>query len=163
MKLFFALTLGFVIFINFSARSQELVPADRNTLDSIISENKGKVILFNYWATWCRPCVEEFPDIMKLNEKYKNKDFKLIFVSLDFGEDFKSEIQDFLKKNGVDFVTYYNNFKKDEELLDYVDKNWEGGIPGTFVYDKNGKLQTSMIGKHNFKDFKSAVDKYLAK
>ncbi|HRI86351.1 MAG TPA: TlpA disulfide reductase family protein [Ignavibacteria bacterium] len=146
-----------------TVNSQELLPADKNTLDKLISDNKDKVLLFNYWATWCKPCVEEFPDLMKLHKNYKDKDFKLIFVSLDFGEDFKDEITAFLKKSGVDFDTYYNNFNKDEELLNYVDKNWEGGIPGTFIYDKTGKLRKSLIGKHDYDDFKKEVDVYLRK
>jgi len=157
LALFFTLTFAF----QSAANSQELIPADKTTLDKLISENKDKVLLFNYWATWCKPCVDEFPDLMKLHKNYKDKDFKLIFVSLDFGEDFKDEITTFLKENGVDFDTYYNNFNKDEELLNYVDKNWEGGIPGTFIYDKTGKLRKSMVGKHDDDEFKKEVDIYL--
>ncbi len=163
MKLILALFLTVMLGFQSTANSQELLPADKNTLDKLISENKDKVLLFNYWATWCKPCVEEFPDLMKLHKNYKDKDFKLIFVSLDFGEDFKDEITAFLKKSGVDFDTYYNNFNKDEELLNYVDKNWEGGIPGTFIYDKTGKLRKSLIGKHDYDDFKKEVDVYLRK
>lgn len=147
--------------VSVNSFSQELLPANKEALDNIISENKDKVILFNYWATWCKPCVEEFPDLMKIYKNYKDKDFKLVFVSLDFGEDFKDEITDFLKKNGVDFDTYYNNFNKDEELLNYVSKDWEGAIPGTFIYDKEGKLKKSLIGKHDYDEFKTAIDKYL--
>lgn len=163
MKLILTLFLLVMPGFQSTVNSQELLPADKNTLDKLISDNKDKVLLFNYWATWCKPCVEEFPDLMKLHKNYKDKDFKLIFVSLDFGEDFKEEITAFLKKSGVDFDTYYNNFNKDEELLNYVDKNWEGGIPGTFIYDKTGKLRKSLIGKHDYDDFKKEVDVYLRK
>ncbi|HAY33451.1 MAG TPA: hypothetical protein DCY06_04885 [Bacteroidetes bacterium] len=163
MKLILTLFLLVMPGFQSTVNSQELLPADKNTLDKLISDNKDKVLLFNYWATWCKPCVEEFPDLMKLHKNYKDKDFKLIFVSLDFGEDFKDEITAFLKKSGVDFDTYYNNFNKDEELLNYVDKNWEGGIPGTFIYDKTGKLRKSLIGKHDYDDFKKEVDVYLRK
>ncbi|MFZ1320880.1 MAG: TlpA disulfide reductase family protein [Ignavibacteria bacterium] len=147
--------------VSVNSFSQDLIPANKETLDKIISENKDKVILFNYWATWCKPCVEEFPDLMEIHKNYKDKDFKLIFVSLDFGKDFKDDITTFLKKNGVDFDTYYNNFDKDEELLNYVSKDWEGAIPGTFIYDKEGKLQKSLIGKHDYDEFKTVLDKYL--
>ena len=46
-------------------------------LDNIVKSNKGNVILFNFWATWCRPCVEEFPDLMKLYNNYKEKNLKV--------------------------------------------------------------------------------------
>lgn len=142
--------------------SQELLSANKNTFDSLKNVNKGKVILFNYWATWCKPCVEEFPDLIKLNNEYKDKDFKLVLVSLDFSEDIENKTKAFLKKHGVDFVSYYNGFDNDEEIINYMDKNWDGGIPGTFIFDKEGKLQKTFIGKRKYEDFKSAVEENLA-
>ncbi|HMQ67901.1 MAG TPA: TlpA disulfide reductase family protein [Ignavibacteria bacterium] len=155
------LILLFTIFCFTRSYSQDLIPADKNTLDSIKEAGKGKVILFNYWATWCKPCVEEFPDLLKINEEYKDKDFKIIFVSLDFGKNFPKQTKEFLKKMNVDFTTYYNNFSSDEELINYMDKEWEGSIPGTFIFDKEGSLKKSYIGKTSYEDFKKSVDKYL--
>lgn len=155
------LILIFAILCFTNAYSQEILPADKSTLDSIKEANKGKVILFNYWATWCKPCVEEFPDLIELNDKYKNKDFKIVFVSLDFGKDFPDQTRKFLNKMNVDFITYYNNFKSDEDLINYMDKEWEGSIPGTFIFDKEGSLKKTYIGKTKYDDFKKSVDKYL--
>lgn len=159
MKLIPALLI--FLTVNSNSFSQELLPANKITLDSIIEANKGKVIFFNYWASWCKPCVEEFPDIMKINNEYKDKDFKLVFVSLDFGDDLSTQTKKFLKKMKVDFTTYYNAFKNDEDLINYMDKEWEGSIPGTFIYNKNGVLKRTFIGKTNYKDFKEVIDKYI--
>lgn len=150
-----------MLFVSGYSISQEVLPANMKTLDSLKKANEGKVVMINLWATWCKPCVEEFPDILKLNSEYKDNDFKLILVSLDFGEDLQTQTKSFLKKNDVDFVTYYNNFSKDDELIDYMDKSWNGGIPGTFIYDKNGVLKKSLIGKTKYKDFKKEVNKLL--
>lgn len=141
--------------------SQELLPANQNTLDSLKKENSGKVLLINLWASWCKPCTEEFPDLMKINSEYKDKDFKIIFLSLDFGDDLTIQTKKFLTKMGVDFVTYYNGFSKDEDLINYMDRKWDGGIPGTFIFDKKGNLKKSLIGKSNYKEFKTAITKYL--
>lgn len=141
--------------------SQELLPASKVTLDSIKEANKGKVILFNFWATWCKPCVEEFPDLMDINKKYKNSDFKLVFVTLDFGDALKKNTKEFLRKNKVDFTTYYNAFEKDDELINYMNKDWDGAIPGTFIFDKTGTLKKTFIGKKKFEDFDAAVKKFL--
>lgn len=159
MKTIFFLVI-FAISINTSF-SQELLPANETVLDSIKEANKGKVIFFNFWASWCKPCVEEFPDIMQLNSEYKDKDFKLVFISLDFGEDLSKKTRSFLKKMNVDFVTYSNGFIKDEDLINYMDKDWEGAIPATFIFDKTGKLRKTLVGKHNYEDFKEVTDKYL--
>ncbi|MBL0106287.1 MAG: TlpA family protein disulfide reductase [Ignavibacteria bacterium] len=141
--------------------SQVLLPADKFVLDSIRSANKGNVILFNFWATWCKPCTEEFPDLLKLNKNFKDKNFKLIFVSLDFGDELGDKTKAFLKKQGVDFVTYFNNFSKDEELINYMSKDWDGSIPGTFIFDQNNILRKTLIGKHNYKKFKEVITKHL--
>ncbi|MEZ4690516.1 MAG: hypothetical protein R3A12_10170 [Ignavibacteria bacterium] len=70
-----------------------------------------------------------------------------MFVSLDFGKNFPKQTKEFLKEMNVDFTTYYNNFSSDEDLINYMDKEWEGSIPGTFIFDKEGSLKKSYIGK----------------
>lgn len=70
----------FLIICSKISFSQELLPANQNTLDSLKKENSGKVLLINLWASWCKPCTEEFPDLMKINSEYKDKDFKIIFL-----------------------------------------------------------------------------------
>ncbi|MEO8664058.1 MAG: TlpA disulfide reductase family protein, partial [Ignavibacteria bacterium] len=140
-RIFIFIFVFSILVLSKNSFSQELLPANEKVLDSLKSANTGKVILFNYWASWCKPCVEEFPDIMKLNSELKDKDFKLIFISLDFGDDLASQTKKFLTKMNVDFTTYYNGFAKDEDLINYMDKEWNGGIPGTFIFDKSGKLK----------------------
>ncbi len=160
MKKYLILIL-FILAFHDNSFSQDFLPANQNTLDSIKEANIGKVLFFNFWATWCKPCVEEFPDIMKINSEYKDKDFKLIFVTLDFGEDLAVQTKKFLKKMNVDFTTYYNAFKKDEDLINYMDKKWDGGIPGTFIFSKDGKLKKSFIGKTEYSEFKEVIDKNI--
>ncbi len=159
LKLLF---ISIILTVNISVvKSQELVSATQHTLDSIKTANKGKVVLINFWATWCKPCVEEFPDIVKINNSFKEKDFKLVMVSLDFSEDLDSKTTNFLKKMKVDFLTYYNGFAKDDDLINYMDKNWNGGIPGTFIFDKEGKLTKTFIGKTSYEEFEKSIEDLL--
>lgn len=154
-----------ILIIAFSGNlfSQVILPADKTVLDSIKSANTGNVLLFNFWATWCKPCVQEFPDLMKIHNDFKDQNFKLIFVTLDFGDDSFSETKKFLKKQGVDFTTYYNNFKKDDELISYMDKDWDGGIPGSFFFDENGTLRKTFIGKRKYENFKEVISDIMKK
>lgn len=162
----------FIVLITFFAALQafandtepELLPANKTTLDSIIEANKGKVILFNFWAYWCQPCKEEFPDLMKLKKDYEGKDFKLVFVTLDFDDALATKTRPFLAEQQVDFTTYYNAFKKDEDLINYMTpEGWDGGIPATFIYDKNGTQTGKFIGKKTYEDFKTAVEDAMSK
>ena len=160
MKKFLIIPVFLIIFSQYSF-SQEFLPADQNTLDSIREANIGNVLVFNMWAYWCAPCKEEFPELVKLYNNYKDKGVKLIFVSLDFPETFETQTIPFLKEQGVDFTTYYNNFEKDEQLINYMDINWEGGLPGTFMYNKDGKLSVTMVGARTYDVFEESVQKLL--
>jgi len=142
--------------------SQEVKPLNSTKdLDELKESLKGKVALVNFWATWCAPCVKEFPDLIKLYNNYKDKDFKLVFITTDVPEEIESKVIPFLKKNNVDFVTYYNNFQNVEELINYIDKDWEGAIPSTYIYNKDGKVTSSFLGKKEYSEFEKEILKNL--
>ena len=123
--------------------------------------NKGKVVLVNFWATWCKPCVKEFPELVKLYNDYKDKGFTLVFISADVPEEVKSKVVPFLIQQGVDFQTYNIGFDKPEDLINYVDKDWQGAIPSTYIYDKDGNMKTSILGTKTYEQFQSEISKYL--
>jgi len=142
--------------------SQDIKPLQSIAdLDGIKENAKGNVLLLNFWASWCKPCVKEFPELVKLYNDYKDKGFRLVFVSLDDLPDIEKKVVPFLKNQGVDFTTYYNKFDKPEELIDYVDKNWQGAIPSTYIYDKDGKLKQGILGSKNYEQFESEIKKYM--
>jgi thiol-disulfide isomerase/thioredoxin len=92
--------------------------------------------IINFWATWCRPCVEELPGFQKLNESYKDKKIKMILVSLDFKKEL-NKLETFIitKKIKPEVVlldeTNYNSW------IDQIDPSWGGAIPATlFVNNK---------------------------
>ncbi|MFA5012546.1 MAG: TlpA disulfide reductase family protein [Ignavibacteria bacterium] len=130
-------------------------------LKEIQNSVKGKVVLYNFWATWCKPCVTEFPELIKLYNNYKDKDFALVFISIDAVEELRTKVIPFLEKQGVDFDTYYNDFKNPEDLIDFYDKQWEGAIPSTYIYDKDGVLSTKLIGGRNYEFFENEIKKLI--
>lgn len=143
--------------------SQELVTLNKiSDLDALRSSNSGKVVLINLWASWCKPCVEEFPELVRLYRQYKEQDFVLILVNLDSQEEVNSKVIPFLKSNNVDFTTYYIDAEnKVDDIIDYFDKKWEGAIPATFIYGKNNVMIESIIGGHNYNFFESVIKKLL--
>jgi thiol-disulfide isomerase/thioredoxin len=159
-----SLILFFILFLTGFGRafSQEVKPLTAiDEIRKIKDNNKGKVLLINFWATWCKPCVKEFPELVKLYNNYKDKGFEIVFISVDVPEDVNSKVVPFLKKQNVDFVSYYNKFEKPDELINYIDKNWEGAIPSTYIYDKEGKLVTQILGSKSYEDFEKEITKSL--
>jgi thiol-disulfide isomerase/thioredoxin len=162
-KLFLKLTFVVLLFAgHFTALGQDVkIITTQDEMKSILEANKGSVTLVNFWATWCPPCVKEFPEILKLYRDYREKGFKLIFVSLDDASETDSKLKPFLLKQGVDFVSYQGIFPKPEELTDAIDKNWGGEIPVTYIYDKEGKRTTSFSGSRKYEDFEKEIVKLL--
>lgn len=158
---FILIIFAFAFILNNKATSQELLPIDEQGLETLLENNKGKVLLINFWAYWCQPCVEEFPDLMKLRNEYQGENFELVFITLDFGDALKTKSPEFLQQQGVDFVTYYNAFDKDEELISRMSQDWDGGIPATFIYSKDGELKETMIGKKPYETFEKAIKELM--
>jgi thiol-disulfide isomerase/thioredoxin len=132
-----------------------LVNATANEVLKKVAEHKGEQpVLVNFWATWCAPCIEEFPHLMELNEKYEGQ-FKLIFVSGDF-EEAREEAKAFLKNQGVDFETYFK-VGKDNEFITTISNKWTGALPFTIVYNKQGNVATSWEGKAELETFESEL------
>ena len=133
-----------------------LKPVEATALKTILKKNQGKVVMINLWATWCVPCREEFPDLIKLYGKYRSRGLELILISVDFAEQ-RRQVKDFLEENGVTFPTYINAEESYEALISFLAPDWIGGLPTTFVIDRKGRLVRSLVGGQNYEVFHKAV------
>ncbi|HEX4946717.1 MAG TPA: redoxin domain-containing protein [Blastocatellia bacterium] len=120
-----------------------LKPADFNKLKT---DSQGKVLLINFWATWCAPCVAEFPEFVMIDKNYRAKGVRTISISTDEKSDMESAVLPFLKKQKAEFESFISDSDDPQELIDVVDKNWSGALPATFVFDKSGKLVFTKYG-----------------
>jgi len=112
-----------------------------NSLQNVplkLSDLKGKVVLLNFWATWCPPCREEIPSMMKLNRAMSGKPFQMVAVSIDEGG--VPEIESFFKSSGLSLPTYTDPGAVAQKAYGIT------GVPETFVIDKNGILVKKVIG-----------------
>jgi thiol-disulfide isomerase/thioredoxin len=107
---------------------------------------KGKVLVLNFWATWCGPCVAEFPELVALDAKYRDKGVKFVGITADEPEDVKPKVIPFIKKHQVKFDIIRQDTDDPEEMMSQIIKDWNGVIPATFVYDKKGGLAYSHLG-----------------
>jgi thiol-disulfide isomerase/thioredoxin len=107
-------------------------------IEKLISNESDNLRLINVWATWCGPCVTEFPDLMKINQMYRHRGFELITISAD--NPAKPDIVlEFLKKNHASNRNYIYNSADQYALVEAVDKNWQGAIPYTLLVKPGGE------------------------
>lgn len=134
---------------------------DKTKLEKLIKNRKGKVLFLNVWASWCGPCKREFPDIVKLAEKYKNSKVEIVGLSVDDLEDLQTDVIPFLEKNNVNFKIYISNFQKVEDLITFLNKDWRGNIPTTFIYDSKGNQKKFIVGMRDFNTFDKEIQEVL--
>ena len=116
---------------------QFIVNGKRETL----ADFRGKVVVLNFWATWCPPCVEETPSLIQLQKRIAPMGGTILGVSLD---DDAGAYSDFLKEHHIDFPTYRDPTKK--SALDYGTTMY----PETYVIDRNGRIDRKIIGPQDW-------------
>lgn len=143
----------------FSISVQPLNEAD---YQRIVENRNGKALFVNVWATWCIPCIKEFPELIALAKTYQDKEIEFIGISADFPDEIESKILPFLKKQQVNFPNYVRNFASDEAFINAVNQEWSGALPATIIYDKNGERKVFFMGKKDYAAFQQAIDSVLA-
>jgi thiol-disulfide isomerase/thioredoxin len=123
-------------------------------LNDIIKTREGKVLLINIWATWCVPCKEEFPDLIKIADKY-GEQIELIGISIDFTDEVESKIIPFLSELQPNFDNYVNIENDAEKFINNLNPKWSGAIPASFFYDSDGKQFLFYEGKMTFKEIET--------
>lgn len=103
-----------------------------------LSDYRGKVVIIDFWATWCPPCRKGIPDLIDIKKKYGPKGVEIIGVSVD--TDTKNEVIPFIKEKGINYPVVYGNQNV------YMQYGGIRAIPTTFVIDKEGKIVASYEG-----------------
>jgi peroxiredoxin len=126
---------------------KEPVTIDEMKIDdvtSLLSNKTENYRLINVWATWCGPCVAEFPEFMAMHHMYRNREFELITISMD-NVDRKQNALNFLKKKKASTKNYILDGDK-YKFIEALDKKWEGSLPYTLFVAPDGKVLYSKQG-----------------
>ena len=118
-------------------------------------------LLVNFWATWCDGCREEFPDLVKIDNDYRDK-LNFVSVTLDDISEIKTTVPEFLEKMKAKMPVVLLNVKDPEPAIHAVDAAWDGAMPATYLYDKDGKVVFKYFGAIKPAELRAAIDKQLA-
>lgn len=133
-----------------AAKAVKGAPAPDFTLHDLdgkthrLSEYKGKVVILNFWATWCPPCREEIPSMMKLNKMMAGKPFVMLCASIDEGG--KEAVEGYYKTSGNRLPTLLDTARSVAELYGTT------GVPETFVISRDGIILEKAVGAVNWTD-----------
>lgn len=110
---------------------------DFDGLEPLLYKEDNKTYIINFWATWCKPCVEELPSFEKINQTYKGKNVEVILVSLDMPRMYKSHLIPFIQKKDLQSDIVILDDPKQNDWIPKVNAEWSGAIPATIIYNKN--------------------------
>ena len=146
---------------NVAAAPPKVTQIGHEELKSLLGAGAGRArpLLVNFWATWCAPCREEFPDLVKIRQQYGTDKLDFVLVSLDDPVDIDKAVPEFLTEAGATaFPVYLLYTDDDNAAINLVDPTWNGELPATFLYDRSGALAFKHRGRVKPDELRAALD-----
>ncbi|REJ75330.1 MAG: TlpA family protein disulfide reductase [Acidobacteria bacterium] len=122
-----------------------VVQVDEESIKPLLKPN-GKPLLINFWATWCEPCREEFPELIGIDKDYEGK-IDFLIISLDDPVEINRDVTKFLGEMGSTMKPYLLRTLDETAVIGSISKDWQGGLPFTVLYDSDGGIKYARQGK----------------
>lgn len=155
------LTMAITAF-SFNANCQQIAKWKITDVEKYMSAKNGEILVINFWATFCKPCVAEIPSFIKISEQYKDQNVKLLLVSLDLPSYYPAKVASFAKKHEFNTNIVWLNESNADYFCPKIDKAWSGSIPATLILNPTTgyrKFFEEEISAENFEaELKKAID-----
>ena len=138
-----------------AAAAAALTPITGAGVKDLIAARRGRVVLLNVWATWCDPCREEFPDLLRVRRELGPQGLDVVLICADFASQLP-QVSGFLSRSGADFPTYFKT-EKDEEFINALEPRWSGALPMTLLVARDGRRAGFWEGKTSYQTFVAKV------
>ena len=150
---------------NGAAKAPKIVvaPIDTEALKNLLTQQRQRPLLVNFWATFCDPCRDEFPDLVKIDKEFRPQSLEFVTVSLDDMSDIKTTVPEFLGSMKATMPAYLLNVSDPEPAINLVDTNWRGDLPATYLYNEKGEVVFKHVGRVNAAELRSAIEKLVKK
>lgn len=127
----------------------------------MMSAKNDTTYLINFFATWCQPCVEEFPAFQQFSVRYATEKVRVIFVSLDFKKDFQKRLLPFVKKHRVGNEVVLLDEPDYNSWIDKVDSSWDGNLPATLVINNGKHIRHMFAQEFTLDSLEAAMKPFL--
>ena len=136
---------------------------DTEALKGLITQERQRPLLVNFWATFCDPCRDEFPDLVKIDKEFRPQSLDFVTVSLDDMVDIKTSVPEFLSSMKATMPAYLLNVSDPEPAINFIDRRWQGDLPATYLYNEKGEVVYKHIGRVNTTELREAIEKVVKK
>ena len=136
--------------------AQEIKTYNFNEIEPIFHYQNDTTYVINFWAMWCKPCVEELPHFETIRKNYSDKKVKVILVSLDFGKNVEERLAKFRAKKKISSEIMILDDPDADSWIGKVDEKWDGAIPLTLIYHK--KKRDVFSGQVSYEELAESID-----
>ena len=143
-----------------AAAAEALVPLDEDAFRRMVGSHKGRVLLADFWATWCAPCREELPKLMSLYSGYRQRGLDFATISCDEPEQ-ETAAAAFIDKLAAPRPRYIKRPKDDDNFINAIDAKWSGALPALFLFDRRGRQAHSFIGETEIAQVEASIKNLL--
>ena len=150
-----------LLFLSLQVSGQSVEMMDFASFEKRMKKESDTLFVYNFWATWCKPCVEELPYFDQLNETYKAQKVKVVLVSLDGPKFFESMLIPFVQKRNVGSDVILLNAPDYDSWMGKISEEWSGALPGTLL-KRNSDIHLFKEQSFSYETLSEWVDSVLA-
>jgi len=160
IKKFLLITVFFAV--GFNSYSQRIAKLKITDVEKYLSVNNGDILVINFWATFCKPCVAEIPSFIRTVDKYKGSQVKLLLVSLDLPSYYPAKIASFVKKNNFNTNIAWLEETNADYFCPKIDSSWSGSIPATLIVNTKTGYRKFFEGEMKDAEFEAMLKEVIA-
>ena len=124
-------------------------------------EHSEQLLVVNFWATWCRPCVAEMPHFEAVADEYADQGVDLLFVSADDPDYFDEQLPAFLERKAIQHPVFLMDDTNPNNWVGEVDADWQGDLPATLLIDADGQPVAFRNGSMSEAELRAFIDTHL--
>lgn len=137
----------------------EVISLNYEGLEPYLNKKDDTVYVINFWATWCKPCIEELPYFEKLLENYKDKKVKVLLISLDMPTQLDKRLIPYVKEHQLKAQVILLNDPDQNNWIPKIDPHWDGAIPATLIYNK--EYRRFYAKSFNYSELEKTVKQFM--
>lgn len=137
----------------------EIISLNYNGLEPYLNKKDDTVYVINFWATWCKPCIEELPYFEDLQENYKDKKVTVLLVSLDMPNQLETRLKPYVKEKELKAQVILMNDPNQNNWIPKIDPHWDGAIPATLIYNKEKRMFYAK--SFNYSELEKTVKQFI--
>ncbi len=141
--------------------AQDIEVIDVAGLEQLLQSSENQLVVMNFWATWCKPCIAELPYFESAREQFADQNVRFVLVSLDFEDVLETKVKKFAAKKNLQSELYLLNELDANKWVDKVSPEWQGDIPATLIFNNAKGIRAFYAQEFSQEELNTIIEQSL--